>query len=89
MKLKSKLPSPALMACREDVMRVLKKHSANLSAQEILAIMAHALGQTLALQDQRVPAEKYLAMIGTNIEIGNAEVVNSLGMGKTFNDLPV
>lgn len=82
-------PSPAVLAFREEVMKVMKKHADNLSQQEILAIMAYTTGQALALQDQRIPVEKLLTMVGSNIEAGNKYVIDMLGEGASFNSLPV
>jgi Na+/serine symporter len=89
MSFRTQAPSAAVTAFRTEVMKVMQKYSANLSSQEILAVLAYSTGQALALQDQRVPTEKFLAMIGHNIEAGNQFVVNALGEGASFNDLPV
>ncbi len=49
------------------------------SSQEILAVMSHAVGGMLALQDQRTASvNEMMEMILDNIEAGNRQIVDDL-----------
>lgn len=70
-------PTDKHHAFRMDVIDVLKKHAGDLPADQMLALAAHLVGQLLALQDQtKMTLQQGLELIGTNIEMGNAEIVN-------------
>lgn len=64
----------------EEVMALLKKHTADVSALEMLAVAANLVGKLIALQDKRTTTVA-LAMktIEKNIQIGNAEAIAMLG----------
>ena len=79
MKTKSVPATPEMKAAREAVLEALKPHQEKLDALEILALLAHTLGQVVAFQDQhKVTREMALEIIIANIEAGNAEVLDSL-----------
>lgn len=67
----------------QDLCDLLKKHSENVSALEMLAIAANLVGKLVALQDQRstTPAGA-LDVVAKNIEAGNLTVIQQLaGLG--------
>lgn len=79
MKTKTVEPGPEHQALMSDLKAVLKKHGDNLRADTILAICAQLTGQVLAMQDQRVMTpDAALAIVGANIEIGNAAAIQEL-----------
>lgn len=79
MKMKSQPPSKAAVECREAVIAAIQPFKERLSGMEILAIMAYTVGQTIAMQDQKtVTHEMIWELVGSNIEAGNAHVINEL-----------
>lgn len=69
----------------KDFANFMKKWAGHMSSQEMLAIMAYAVGQTIALQDQRtMTADAALEMVGRNIEEGNKYVREKLAETKGF-----
>lgn len=69
-------------AMHKELTSVLKKYADEMSAEEILALTAQLVGQTLALQDQRtMTMERAWDIIGRNIEAGNQHTVEML-LGK-------
>jgi hypothetical protein len=79
MKTKLVAPSEPVLAARTDVLATLKKHQEKLTAEEILAVMAHLVGQIIAFQDQhKITREAALSLVIANIEAGNAEAIASL-----------
>lgn len=79
MGLKSTPPSAPVLAARTAVMRAIQQHSSSMDAIEILAVLAHAVGQCIAMQDQtRHTAEELVDLVRLNIEAGNREVVQRL-----------
>lgn len=79
MKTKSQKPSKIAVECREAVLAAIQPFKEQLSALEILAILAYTLGQVIAMQDQRtVTKEMIWELVGANIEAGNAMVINEL-----------
>ncbi len=67
---------------RLQVIDLLRQEEGNLSAQEMLAIAAHFVGQLITMQDQRKlnPVEA-MQLVRANIEQGNASVIASLSNG--------
>jgi len=56
---------------------LLRRHASQLSAFEMLAIVANMVGKLVALQDQRiVTPEMAMRTVAANIEIGNQQVVD-------------
>lgn len=79
MKMKSHLPSQTAVKCREAVMAAIQPFKHELSALEVLAILAYSVGQAIAMQDQRtVTKEMIWELVGANIEAGNAMVIEEL-----------
>lgn len=78
--MKTKMPSKAHVAFRDDMVAVMRKHQ-HMAPDEMLAIASHFVGQLLALQDQRklTPAMG-LQIVSSNIEAGNQQAIEqSLG----------
>lgn len=70
--------SPAHIAFMDDLKSALGKH-VDLSAQEMLAVASQFVGNLIAMQDQtKMTPAQALAMVGANIEIGNAVAVAAL-----------
>lgn len=66
-------------AFRDDLVSVLRKHGDALSAEEMLALAAHLVGQLVALQDQRsMTPDRAMTIVARNIEQGNLEVLAGL-----------
>ena len=82
-RLKSTPPSAHVLAARTAVMQAIQQHAASMDAVEVLAVLAHAVGQCIAMQDQtKHTAEALLALVDSNIEAGNLEMIEQL-LGKT------
>lgn len=63
-------------AFRDDLIAVLRKHGDALSAEEMLALAAHLVGQLIALQDQRsMTPDRAMTIVAMNIEQGNGEAL--------------
>lgn len=76
--LKSAAPTPAQLAARKTLEAALREHE-HLDPIEMCAVVAHFLGQLIALQDQtRFTADQVMALVSSNIEAGNAEVIAGL-----------
>lgn len=76
-------PEPGHVAFRADLIAVLRKHEANLTAEDMLALAAHLVGQLIALQDQRTMSpDRAMATVAANIEQGNQEVIDDLFKSK-------
>ena len=70
---------PQHKAFRNDLIKLLRKYTANLSAQETLALASHMVGQIIAMQDQRsITTEMALRIVRENIEQGNQEAMTEL-----------
>lgn len=65
-------------AAHADFVALFKKHAAHLDSTVLLSLQANLLGKTLAMQDQRRPVDVYFALIATNIELGNKEMLEEL-----------
>jgi hypothetical protein len=76
--MKTKIPTAAHTAFRDDLVALLRKHE-HLRADEMLAVASYFVGQILALQDQRkmTPAMG-LEVVSANIEAGNAHAIKEL-----------
>jgi hypothetical protein len=78
--MKTKLFSvePQQMAFRRDLEASIARHQ-HLRADEMLAILAHMLGQVTALQDQRsITAEMAMQIIEENFVHGNQSVLDGI-----------
>lgn len=72
-------PTDAHRAFRGEVCALLERHGSNLSANEMLALASHLVGQIIALQDQRtMTPDLCMKIVSKNIEIGNREVFDDL-----------
>lgn len=70
---------PEHEAAYQDLCALMSKHADELSSLEILAIAANMVGKIAAMQDQRaVTPAMALEVIKTNIELGNAQVIEEL-----------
>lgn len=77
--MKSVPPGAQHLAFRSALEAAMEAHAKTLDAVDILAILAHLVGQCIALQDQRTmtPAMA-MALVSSNIEQGNQEVLAKL-----------
>lgn len=72
-------PGPQHEAFRQDVVALLRKHTAHLSADEVLAVASIMVGQILAMQDSRTTTpEMAMDIIAKNIRIGNESAMVEL-----------
>lgn len=79
MRIRSIQPELRHAAFRADLLAVLDKHAGHLDSSEMLALASHAVGQILALQDQRTMTnDRAMEIVASNIEVGNSEVIDNL-----------
>lgn len=72
-------PQARHRAFRADALAVLKKHAGHLTAQEMLALAAHLVGQIIAMQDQRImSSDMAMQIVIDNIEQGNMEALQQM-----------
>lgn len=63
----------------QDLVALVRKHAAKLSAVELLAVAANMLGKLIAMQDQRkLTPDAAMKIVADNIEAGNAQVLEQL-----------
>lgn len=73
------VPSPKIVALREKLLAVIQAEAAAMRAEDILALVAHLLGQVVAMQDQRrFTSETVMQLVVENMETGNRSVVDDL-----------
>lgn len=61
----------------KDLCKLLDKHAGHLSKPELLALAAKAVGQIMALQDQRtMTPERAIEIVRINMQLGNEQIVN-------------
>lgn len=71
------------MTFKQDLDKLLKKHTLRLPADHVLAITAQVLGMVIALQDQRkYTSEMVMTIVAENIEEGNKGMVSNLMKSK-------
>lgn len=69
-------PTALHHAFRDELVELLRKHTSELDAKEVLAIAAHTVGQIIAMQDQRtMTIEIAMEIVARNIEIGNGDAL--------------
>lgn len=69
-----KFAKPEHVVAYEELVELIGRHAETMTAEELLAVGANALGKLLALQDQRtMTPERGLEIIKRNIEYGNQE----------------
>lgn len=57
----------------------MKENVADLTGEEMLAILSQVLGQLIALQDQRtMTPDRAMSIVAVNIEAGNASALAEL-----------
>lgn len=72
-------PTEIHKAFRTEMIALLNKHAGHLTAQDMLALASHLVGQVIAMQDKsKMSREEALKIVRLNIEQGNKEVVNNL-----------
>lgn len=77
--MKTTKPTAVQLAFRDSLERAVKAHGTTLDAVELLAVLSHLVGQVIALQDQRrYSPDTIMELVQSNIEQGNAEVINGL-----------
>ena len=76
-------PTAADNAFRDDAIALLKKHAGHLSAEVMLALSSHLVGQIIAMQDQKtMTKDRALQIVMRNMEVGNSEVLDKLTEGQ-------
>lgn len=73
--MRSVAPIAEHLAFRKALEAAIADHGSTLDAIEILALLAHLVGQVIAMQDQRTmtPAMA-MELVASNIQQGNSEV---------------
>lgn len=75
----AKTAKPEHKVAFADVVALMNKHADKITALELLAIAANAVGKMVALQDQRtVTPEQAMKLVADNIEMGNQEAIAAL-----------
>lgn len=63
----------------QDLAELLRKHTADLPAIEMLAVAANMVGKLVALQDQRtITPEIAMKTVAENIQAGNRQVLDQM-----------
>lgn len=71
-------PTSDQRAFRDELIAVLRKYP-QLRPDEMLAVASYFVGQLVAMQDQRkLTPSMAMAIVGQNIEAGNAQVLKEL-----------
>lgn len=80
--MKNVLAKPEHEVAYQDLCALVRKHADKMTELELLAIAANMLGKLVAMQDQRklTPAQA-MQVVATNIEAGNAQIVQQLATG--------
>jgi len=77
--MKSLAPSAQHLQFRRALEACMQAHVGELGAMEVLAVLAHLVGQAIALQDQRkVTPAMAMDLVSSNIQQGNQEVIDGL-----------
>ena len=77
------LAKPEREVAYHDICKLVSKHSAKLSAQELLAVAANMLGKLVAMQDQRTMSPSLaMEIVAQNLEHGNKMVLEQLTNSK-------
>lgn len=72
-------PSKEHEVAYQDIVAMMSKHGDKVSAEDLLAISANAVGKILAMQDQRtMTPERGMKIIARNIESGNAQMLSEV-----------
>jgi hypothetical protein len=79
MKTKIVTPDERHLKFRKALEQSIREGGLELTAEEILAILSHFVGQVIALQDQtKYTTDMVMKLVTENIQTGNREAVNSL-----------
>lgn len=74
-----KLASPAHEVAYADLVKLVSRHAAKLSSEELLAVAANMLGKLVALQDQRtMTIDRAMEIVSRNIQYGNSQVIEKI-----------
>lgn len=74
-------PTPELEAYWQALLDAIRIQGANIDVVVLLAITAKLVGRLVAMQDQRkYNSATVMAMVASNIQAGNMDVVNDLLM---------
>jgi hypothetical protein len=77
--MKLKPANPAHEVAFQDLNALLAKHADEMTAEEMLAVAANLVGKLIALQDQRtMTPDRAMAIVARNIEIGNAQAIETV-----------
>lgn len=79
MRMKIVQPTPDAEKFRNELLALCQRHNADDKKETLLAIASYAVGQLIALQDQRtMTQDKVMKLISANIEAGNKYVIDEL-----------
>lgn len=74
--MRRKLADPKHEVAYLDLCELVAKHSAEMTAMELLAVAANMVGKLVAMQDQRrVTPTEAMEVVAQNIEQGNKQVL--------------
>jgi hypothetical protein len=77
--MKTVTPSGEMLQFRRELEDCMREHVKTLGAMEVLAVLAHLVGQAIALQDPRtVTPAMAMDLVSANLQRGNQEVIDSL-----------
>lgn len=77
------LAKPQHEVLYQDLCKLVSKHAANVSAQELLAVAANMLGKLVAMQDRRTMSSAIaMEIVAQNLEHGNKMVLDQLMQSK-------
>lgn len=66
----------------QDLVRLLREKSDNLTSAEMLAVASNMVGKLVALQDHRVmTAAQAMQIVSNNIELGNKQAIAEMCAG--------
>lgn len=81
MRERSKQPDARHTAYLEELKAALGNSGKDLPAEELLAVTSQFVGMLVAQQDQRrFTPDMVMAIVGRNIEIGNATAIEASGL---------
>lgn len=82
MRERSKQPDARHTAYLDQLKAALGDSGKDLPAEELLAVTSQFVGMLIAQQDQRrFTPDMVMAIVGRNIEIGNASAIEASGLG--------
>ena len=64
----------------QELADLVRRHANEMTALEVLAIVANMVGKLIAMQDQRkISPAMALKIVGENIEYGNQQALDEIG----------